>query len=469
MKKYILIGFFLFLNIYVKAQNTAYDKMNDTLISLYNNKQFKAIYPLLSTDFKTQMSENQLLIFFKNNLFSKNGKVINHSRLNVEEDGVAYKWDCEKGKLKMTLAIGKDNIINGFLFEPIQEETKKAAVLSNNPLKTDLEKKIDTLVRQYIDKVTTVGLSVGILKDGKTHTFHYGVMDKITAKQPDDNTFYEIGSITKTFTGTLLAQAVIEKKIKLDDDIRLYLPEKYPNLEYKGQPILVKHLANHTSRIPSFPFKDITTQKGYDAKNPYKHYTSDMVLAYLHQIELDTTPGYKSDYSNFATGLMGIILEKIYKMPYADLVKKYIATPLSMNDTKVYITDSTRFAKPHNRQGQADYYWDFTGLSGAGAIRSTVKDMLQYAQTHMTAKEDYIKLTQTATFQDKSTNAVGLYWQLSTNSNGQLITWHNGMTGGFSSFCGFSKEYNVAVVLLSNSSDNVTQKGFELMKMLVDK
>ena len=91
-------------------------------------------------------------------------------------------------------------------------------------------------------------------------TYHYGTMDKKTMQLPDNQTIYEIGSITKTFTGTLLAQALLDKKISLDDDIRKYLPEKYPNLEYENQPILVKHLANHTSRLEGFP-TDIESKK----------------------------------------------------------------------------------------------------------------------------------------------------------------------------------------------------------------
>jgi CubicO group peptidase (beta-lactamase class C family) len=311
-------------------------------------------------------------------------------------------------------------------------------------------------------------VSIGVIQEWKTYFYHYGEMDKSTKKMADNNTFYEIGSITKTFTGILLAQAVLEKKIDLESDIRKYLPEDYPNLQYKNNLILIKHLANHTSGIISFPSLDIMTQKGYDAKNPYKHYTSDMVLAYLHKVKLDTVPGFKSNYSNFATGLLGIILEKTYKMSYADLMKKYITDPLSMKATKIVLTDEEDkiFAKPYKENGELTNHWDITGLGAAGAIRSNIVDMLQYAQSNMMALNDAIILAQKQTFKRGAKSETGLYWQLDTNKKGQIVTWHNGGTGGFSSFCGFIKEKNIAVVILANNENNVTQTAMNLLKAI---
>jgi CubicO group peptidase (beta-lactamase class C family) len=222
------------------------------------------------------------------------------------------------------------------------------------------------------------------------------------------------------------------------------------------------------SGLQSFPSEDISKQAGFDPKNPYKHYTSDMVLAYLHKVKLDTFAGIKSSYSNFGAGLLGIILEKTYKMSYEDLVKKYIAQPLSMQDTKITIAqgDSVRFAKPYDGEGNPSAYWDITGLGAAGAIRSTVSDMLKYAKANMETSNSALTLAQKATFKDRPDNEIGLFWQLSTTKKGQLMTWHNGGTGGFMTFCGFIKAQNIAVVLLNNSGNDVTQKGVDLLKAL---
>ena len=139
-----------------------------------------------------------------------------------------------------------------------------------------------------------------------------------------------------------------------------------------------------------------------------------------------------------------------------------------MDATKIKIsaTDSSNFAKPHDEAGNLSSYWDITGLGAAGAIRSTVSDMLKYAKANMEAPNPAMQLAQKATFRDRPENEIALFWQLSTNKKGQLMTWHNGGTGGFTSFCGFVKAQNVAVVLLSNSANDVTQKGIDFLKAL---
>ena len=473
MKNTLLIAFLLLTCFKMKSQEAdlaTHHAINDSLVSLYNKQAFEEAYNLLSPTMQGQLPKEQWVGLLKNNIYKGVGKVTKSEYLEHSKGMYQYKWIFETSALQTSIIVSPNKLIEGIFFKPFTGKPKNRAVVAatNNPLKTALDKTVDSVARTFIEKSSTAGLSIGVVQNGQFFTYHYGEMDKKTAKLPDNNTFYEIGSITKTFTGTLLAQAILDKKVQLDDDIRTYLPEKYPNLEYKGQPILIKHLANHTSGLQSFPAEDISKQAGYDPKNPYKHYTSDKVLAYLHQIKLDTFAGLKSAYSNFATGLLGIILEKTYQMSYEDLVKKYVAKPLSMKDTKIKIgeKDSIRFAKPYDETGNPSSYWDITGLGAAGAIRSTVSDMLKYAKANMEASNPAFALAQKPTFKDRPDNEIGLFWQLSTTKKGQLLTWHNGGTGGFMTFCGFIKAQNIAVVMLNNSGNDVTQKGVDLLKAL---
>jgi CubicO group peptidase (beta-lactamase class C family) len=438
---------------------------NDAVIELFNKQLFKETYGLLNSDFKAQTSESEWITFLKNNVYEPLGVVEKTIHLMGENEGEMYKWVFKNAVLQLSLSVNKQKKITGFSLEPYKEMENTQVSQSNNPMQTALDKIVDSVARTYIDKGSKAGLSVGVIKDGKTHIYHYGMADKDKKELPLDNTLYEIGSITKTFTGMLLAQALLEKKVNLDDDIRQYLTDSYPNLEFKGSPILIKHLANHTSGLPGMP-ADIYAQKGYDINNPYKHYTSEMALAYLHKIKLDTLAGIKSAYSNYGTGLMGIILERIYKMPYQELLTKYITIPLSMNNTKIEIapSDSIRFAKPYKEQGKKGFYWDLTGLGAAGAIRSTVVDMLKYAHAVFEAKDAATQLVQKPIFKDKSNTEIALFWHLTTTKQGDTRVWHNGGTGGFSSFCGFSRSKNLIVVMLSNCSSNVTTTAMNLMK-----
>ena len=105
---------------------------------------------------------------------------------------------------------------------------------------------------KFVKSKNISAVSIGIYKDGRTYTEHFGEVVKGKNNPPNDKTIYEVGSISKTITGYLVAKAVLEKKIKLEDDIRIYLEGNYPNLEYNGAPITIKHLMTHTSGLHTF-------------------------------------------------------------------------------------------------------------------------------------------------------------------------------------------------------------------------
>jgi serine-type D-Ala-D-Ala carboxypeptidase/endopeptidase len=140
------------------------------------------------------------------------------------------------------------------------------------------------------------GLSIGVLQDGKAHIYNYGAIEKRVEGHPAGDTLYPIASVTKTFTGTLLAMAVLEGKVKFDDDVRKYLDGKYPNLEYQGHPIRLEHLVNHNSGLP-FNLPDIP--ENHPPFPPASSATREMLdkygrndfIADLHKVELKTVPG----------------------------------------------------------------------------------------------------------------------------------------------------------------------------------
>jgi serine-type D-Ala-D-Ala carboxypeptidase/endopeptidase len=215
----------------------------------------------------------------------------------------------------------------------------------------DVQTIVDNAAITFLKSAPQVpGFSVGVLKDGKVYTYNYGTIDygktdKAVQRKAGADTLYAIASVTKTFTGTLLATAVLEGKVKFDDDVRKYLDGNYPNLEYQGHPIRLEHLVNHNSGLPfnlpdipenrpPFPLVSAATRQMLD------RYTRKDFLADLHKVEIKTLPGEKFSYSNSAAVLLSIILERVYGMPYEDLVKQKIATPLGMQDTTMTVTDA---------------------------------------------------------------------------------------------------------------------------------
>ena len=324
---------------------------------------------------------------------------------------------------------------------------------------------VNTSANKFMSDQRSVGLSVGIIKDGRSWTFNFGEVEKGKKNPPTQHTIYELASITKTFTGVLLAQAFVEGKVKLDDDIRKYLDGSYRNLEFEGKPIKLFHLINHTSRLPSnLPDRP----ELFRNPDPYElpkiltviesQYTRENFYADLHKVKLDKAPGTEFKYSNAAAQLLGYILEKIYGMPYEQIVFRKIARPLGMSETKITLTPSEmkRFAKGHYDNGSVALY-STPQTQAAGGLRSSVSDMLKYMSYHLNENDEVVRLSHQSTWGDIKYYASGLSWQMKNTPGGHRKIWQTGGTFGFSSYCAVFPELKLGIVLLSNESDQDSQ------------
>ncbi|SFD08988.1 CubicO group peptidase, beta-lactamase class C family [Chitinophaga sp. CF118] len=301
-----------------------------------------------------------------------------------------------------------------------------------------LDSAINHTAAMFMSDPARVTLSIGIYDHGNLFTYHFGKKEV-----PDDESVYEIGSITKTMTGILLANAVREKKVMLDDDIRKYMDGQYPNLEYEGQPIRLSQLLNHTSGLPfSLPASPV----------PGQTYTKEQFYQDLHLVKLDTVPGYKLSYSNSAAQLLGYILERVYRKTYDQLLAEYITTPLRMSNTGINI--SRHLLKGHNNEGEIMPY---TESGAAGGVRSTLPDMLQYIRYEMDESNPVVALSHQPTWGEIQNYAIGLNWQMLQKAGKQKSIFQNGGTSGFSSNLVFYPDLKTGIVLLTNEADKTAQ------------
>jgi CubicO group peptidase (beta-lactamase class C family) len=203
---------------------------------------------------------------------------------------------------------------------------------------------IDSLVHQaatqFLQDTHHIGLSIGIYDAGAEHQYYFGSVSKDEHIPPTSTTLYEIGSVTKSFTGILLAQAVVDKKINLEDDVQEYLGKRYANLAYEGVPVKIVHLANHTSGLPKNIPQTTHSLTPADMLALYQHYSETAFLKDLAAVSLRQQPGTVYAYSNADVELIGIILEQVYGMSYCDLLEKYITRPNQMPLT-------TLLSQPH--------------------------------------------------------------------------------------------------------------------------
>lgn len=350
-----------------------------------------------------------------------------------------------------------------------QTQTFKPIIANDNKLRSHLDIIVQKATMPFIGNPTKVGLSIGIYKNGEVYYYNYGTTQKEKQSVPTNKTVYEIGSISKTFTGTLLAQAVKDKKVKIDDDVRKYLDGNYPNLEYQGKAIELSYLVSHISGLPFFlpDNPNLFQNPNYDTlpftiSRIQQNYSKQKFLEDLHTVQLDTIPGYNFHYSNTGAQLLKYILEKVYQMPYDKLLSKFITTPLKMQNTNSLYSknDFALLVKGYNDKGKLMPY-NPQILDAAGGIFSTSSDMLQYMKFHLNENDQVVALSHKVTAGDINHHAIGLNWQEQITSNKQRKIWQSGGTFGFSSYCVIYPETKVGIVLLTNESDPGAQHGLE--------
>ena len=259
------------------------------------------------------------------------------------------------------------------------------SVLAEAP--PSLAKQFDKLVAPYLDAQIANAISVGVVQGDQSWTRHYGrLSDKISAK-PNDQTLYEIGSISKVFTGILLADAVTSGRMKLNQPIGELVPALMENADV-GPVIQPRHLATHVSGLPRMPIN----MQPADIENPYADYDREMMLKFLGSIKPIRKPGEKSEYSNLAVGLLGQILAIEAKQRYEALLKEKLTEPLGMSATTVQLSDEQqpKLAPPHDADRNLTKNWDLNAFVGAGGIRSNTTDMVAFIQANLDPPDNQI-------------------------------------------------------------------------------
>lgn len=323
---------------------------------------------------------------------------------------------------------------------------------------------LEEMIAYTTEKNEDAIITIGIIQNGE---MTYTVYGKDATVLPNVEYNYEIGSLTKTFTASLLSKAMSEGKIDLNNQINEYmeLPEKeyYPTL---------KELVTHTSGYKGFYFEwQMASNFISKQENDFYGVTNDELINKLGEINLKDKE-YDFKYSNFGFATVGRVLSNVYGMDYTTLMNQFITEDLKLKDTR--IADGTG-----DLNGYWEWKWDDAYIP-AGGINSNISDMMQYINLQMSGNIPYLDLGQQVIMEiDATTNqyakmnirmdAIGIGWLMDEKNN---IIWHNGGTSNFNSYAAFDKEKQIGVVILSNCSPKyripTTVMGVKLMMMLQD-
>jgi serine-type D-Ala-D-Ala carboxypeptidase/endopeptidase len=369
----------------------------------------------------------------------------------------------------------------------LSSSTPSTAQEEKNNLTSTFEitDQIKALINDRLDKnKTNAAITIGFINPNGTQFYGHGKMSNTRDATVDENTVFSIGSTTKVFTTTLLADMVNKGLIKLDEPIEKYLPSNVTVPQYNGHKITIEDLATHTSGLPEFPdnycpsFNPAKTavqdsiQYRKNLMNCTKNYTFDEFYQALSNITLSSEPGSKVEYSTFGIGLLGHILTlKSNMSSFDELLDHNILDVLGMNDTSFALSESqkSRLAVGHFNGQELPTLNMSSPIAPGGALHSTVSDMLKFLSANMglikTKLDDAMQeshLIRLSTgqllpnnLQASDNNNTGLYvglgWFITTNFGHEVI-WHNGATvGGYNAYMAFNPTTERGIVILCNT------------------
>jgi CubicO group peptidase (beta-lactamase class C family) len=303
------------------------------------------------------------------------------------------------------------------------------------------------------------GIAIAVVK-GDTTTF--GVAGRLRQDGPPvgEDILFEIGSITKVFTGILLADAVLRGDAALEDPIAKHLPSDLLPPDSPLREVTLLDLATHTSGLPRLPSN---LEIGASPLDPYAHYGVEQLLDFLRGCKPTDLEGRGTmSYSNLGMGLLGYLLERISGQPYQTLLRERILDPLSMSDTFVQRKSSDlaadqapRFATGHSG-GKEVPHWHIDSLAGAGAIVSSARDLARFAAAHWSeATPPSLRRAMDLAAQPQR-GEIGLAWFV-----GQTGLHHEGGTGGFRSELQLSPQGQTATIRLLNGTGPAPDSGSE--------
>lgn len=341
----------------------------------------------------------------------------------------------------------------------------------------ELETLITPIAKEYLGPGKPIyGASVGIVRGDEIGRFGFGRVSENDESVPDEKTVYEIASISKVFTGTLLAEMAARKELGLDDALEDFLPEGISVAKISERRMTLRDIATHRSGLPRLPenFWEIAAESPED---PYVPFTVPALFESLDKCKPQREPGKAYEYSNFGFAVLGTVLARCKETTYEKLLYERVLRPIGMESTKMDIDDSMkkRLAPGHDADHKQVKNWYLNAFAGGGGLRSDIDDMLKFAQAAL-RKNEAVKagpelekafenaLARHSPMDDKQQQQpMGLGWHIA----GDGTRVHNGQTAGYCSIMIIDRERKIAVIVLTNShSDKANALGNDIYRAL---
>ncbi|MFK2878732.1 serine hydrolase domain-containing protein [Rhodanobacter hydrolyticus] len=338
---------------------------------------------------------------------------------------------------------------------------------SDNPRHSALDLAVDKAAIRYFRNRCHVGVSIAVVEAGHTYFYDYGSTSRGKVALATPQSIYELASVTKTFTATLAAQAIVDGRMSLDGDFRNDIPGDYSNLALNGHPITLRTLVTHYSGMP----RDIPDTDALFADKSAPDFNARMValnqgfgreqfLAALHDTRLRSTPGEKQVYSNAGFLVIGLGLEKVYSKPFDQLLRQYVTQPLGMASTGFTLdgNERSRLINGYDRYGRVTPYHPRNAGAAWGLYAST-EDMARFIRWQLDDGNPVIHLSHQV-LTGNPDDGEAMAWNLGSDQ-GQPVISHSGGSFGMSSQVVLYPKQHEGFVLLANDACEGTESALK--------
>ncbi|BFP43445.1 hypothetical protein FGF1_42900 [Flavobacteriaceae bacterium GF1] len=334
-------------------------------------------------------------------------------------------------------------------------------------IEPDVNEVLDTNAQKLLQDTKAFAVSISIVKNEKTFTKHYGEIDKGKANKITDTTLFEIASVTKVFTGTLMAKAVLGGKVNLDDDVRKFLPGHYPNLEFQNRAIRIKDLLGFRSGINQ-KFPDVSSLRTMEddsttfrLKEFGAAYDKSKFFEDLGKVALDTFPGATNYYNELCPELTGYILERVYQKDYRKIVEDELLEALEMNNTFFTVPPSKKLLNGYNENEILMPNFSYAIWGAGGMLKSTMGDLGKFLKYHLHL-QDKVVLESRSNIGNSNENWNGYLWDnINITRNGIRCIKHGGAYGVQNLFVAYP-EQNLGVLIVINQSTPMTHEKLQI-------
>ncbi len=340
-------------------------------------------------------------------------------------------------------------------------------LLSTHPItkaESQVTHETKAIIEELIAENITFGVAIGVVSGKGTEIYCVGNTAMKGGVRIDKTTVFQLGSVTKVFTGILIADQVLRKKISLDDPVEKYLPANVTLPERNGTKIRLIDLVTHSSGLPVRP-SDYHIMENAP-------YSTSQLYRFLSTVRLDTDIGTTFGYSSLGAALVGHVVSFLENKPYREVLRENIFDPLGMNSTDIVLTEDMqkRVSKGHDQRKESKWLEIPDVFSPSGAINTTAADMVKFIQAGLGITKSPIhdaiiqsqKQRKSYDVGEEESLGLGMFW-MHEQAIGHTFIGHAGDTFGFSAYVGFDENHNRGVVVLSNGKMGVREIGVHIL------